>query len=69
MIPVVTSDEMYAIDREVTERIGISADSLMENAGQALFRVLKGRIPRADRVAVLAGAATTAGMGLSLPVC
>lgn len=63
MIPIVTSDEMYAIDREVTERIGISADSLMENAGQALFSALKERIPRTADVAVLAGAGNNGGDG------
>ncbi|KAF0994898.1 NAD(P)H-hydrate dehydratase [Geobacillus sp. TFV-3] len=63
MIPIVTSDEMYAIDREVTERIGISADSLMENAGQALFSALKERISRAANVAVLAGAGNNGGDG------
>ncbi|KPD01055.1 Bifunctional NAD(P)H-hydrate repair enzyme Nnr [Geobacillus sp. BCO2] len=63
MIPIVTAEEMYAIDREVTERIGISADSLMENAGQALFWTLKERIPRAAKVAVLAGSGNNGGDG------
>ncbi|ABO66718.1 MULTISPECIES: bifunctional ADP-dependent NAD(P)H-hydrate dehydratase/NAD(P)H-hydrate epimerase [Geobacillus] len=64
MIPIVTADEMYAIDREVTERIGIRDDSLMENAGQALFRVLKERIPHTARVAVLVGTGNNGGDGL-----
>ncbi|QIZ67579.1 NAD(P)H-hydrate dehydratase [Geobacillus subterraneus] len=63
MISIVTADEMYAIDREVAERIGIRDDSLMENAGQALFRALKERITRADRVAVLAGTGNNGGDG------
>ncbi|MBB6284812.1 NAD(P)H-hydrate dehydratase [Geobacillus subterraneus] len=63
MIPIVTADEMYAIDREVAERIGIRDDSLMENAGQALFRALKERISRAHRVAVLAGTGNNGGDG------
>ncbi|ATA59821.1 bifunctional ADP-dependent (S)-NAD(P)H-hydrate dehydratase/NAD(P)H-hydrate epimerase [Geobacillus stearothermophilus] len=63
MIPIVTAEEMYAIDREVAERIGISADSLMENAGQALFWALKKRIPPAAKVAVLAGTGNNGGDG------
>ncbi|NNV06413.1 NAD(P)H-hydrate dehydratase [Geobacillus sp. C56-T2] len=63
MIPIVTTGEMYAIDQEVEEKIGIRSDSLMENAGQALFRALKERISRAARVAVLAGTGNNGGDG------
>ncbi|AIE59938.1 bifunctional ADP-dependent NAD(P)H-hydrate dehydratase/NAD(P)H-hydrate epimerase [Bacillus methanolicus] len=61
---LVTAEEMYEIDRCTTEQIGISADSLMENAGQALFHVLQKRIPRSARVAVLAGKGNNGGDGL-----
>lgn len=60
---VVTASEMYAIDRDTIQNIGISDDSLMENAGQALFNVLKERIPRSARVAVLSGTGNNGGDG------
>jgi ADP-dependent NAD(P)H-hydrate dehydratase / NAD(P)H-hydrate epimerase len=63
MMHIVTAAEMYEIDRDTVEQIGISADSLMENAGQALFHVLHERIPRSARVAVLAGTGNNGGDG------
>ena len=60
---IVTAAEMYEIDRDTIEQIGISADSLMENAGQSLFHVLRERIPRSARVAVLAGTGNNGGDG------
>jgi hydroxyethylthiazole kinase-like uncharacterized protein yjeF len=60
---VVTAAEMYAIDHDTIQNIGISDDSLMENAGQALFNVLKERIPRSARVAVLSGTGNNGGDG------
>ncbi|BDG46971.1 bifunctional NAD(P)H-hydrate repair enzyme Nnr [Parageobacillus sp. KH3-4] len=62
-VRVVTAAEMYAIDRDTIENIGISDDSLMENAGQALFHVLKERISRSARVAVLSGTGNNGGDG------
>lgn len=64
MMYIVTAAEMYEIDRDTTEQIGISADSLMENAGQALFHKLREHIPRSARVAVLAGKGNNGGDGL-----
>nr|WP_208404347.1 NAD(P)H-hydrate dehydratase [Saccharococcus thermophilus] len=64
MMHIVTAAEMYEIDRDTVEQIGISADSLMEDAGQALFHVLRERIPRSARVAVLAGTGNNGGDGL-----
>jgi ADP-dependent NAD(P)H-hydrate dehydratase / NAD(P)H-hydrate epimerase len=63
MMHIVTAAEMYEIDRDTVEQIGISADSLMENAGQALFHVLRERIPRSARVGVLAGTGNNGGDG------
>jgi ADP-dependent NAD(P)H-hydrate dehydratase / NAD(P)H-hydrate epimerase len=60
---IVTAAEMYEIDRDTVEQIGISADSLMENAGQALFHVLRERIPHSALVAVLAGTGNNGGDG------
>ncbi|KYD32517.1 hypothetical protein B4110_2078 [Parageobacillus toebii] len=63
MMHIVTAAEMYEIDRDTIEQIGISADSLMENAGQALFHVLRERIPHSALVAVLAGTGNNGGDG------
>jgi len=60
---IVTASEMYAIDRYTTEQIGISEDSLMENAGQAVARVLCERIQPAARIAVLTGTGNNGGDG------
>lgn len=60
---IVTASEMYAIDRYTTEQIGISEDSLMENAGQAVARVLCERIQPTARIAVLTGTGNNGGDG------
>jgi ADP-dependent NAD(P)H-hydrate dehydratase / NAD(P)H-hydrate epimerase len=60
---IVTASEMYAIDRYTIEQIGISEQSLMENAGQAAARVLLEQIKRSERVAVLAGTGNNGGDG------
>lgn len=60
---VVTASEMYAIDRYTIQQIGMSEESLMENAGQAVATVLLERIQPAQRVAVLAGTGNNGGDG------
>jgi ADP-dependent NAD(P)H-hydrate dehydratase / NAD(P)H-hydrate epimerase len=60
---VVTASEMYAIDRYTIQEIGMSEESLMENAGQAVARVLLERIQPTQRVAVLAGTGNNGGDG------
>jgi ADP-dependent NAD(P)H-hydrate dehydratase / NAD(P)H-hydrate epimerase len=60
---VVTASEMYAIDRYTIQQIGMSEESLMENAGQAVARVLLERIHPTQRVAVLAGTGNNGGDG------
>jgi ADP-dependent NAD(P)H-hydrate dehydratase / NAD(P)H-hydrate epimerase len=60
---IVTASEMYAIDRYTIQQIGMSEESLMENAGQAAARVLLERVPPSQRVAVLAGTGNNGGDG------
>jgi ADP-dependent NAD(P)H-hydrate dehydratase / NAD(P)H-hydrate epimerase len=60
---IVTASEMYAIDRYTIQQIGMSEESLMENAGQAAARVLLERISHSERVAVLAGTGNNGGDG------
>ncbi|WP_027409128.1 NAD(P)H-hydrate dehydratase [Anoxybacteroides tepidamans] len=61
---IVTASEMYAIDRYTIEQIGMCEQSLMENAGQAVARILFERISPSQRVAVLAGAGNNGGDGV-----
>ncbi|MGX1983183.1 NAD(P)H-hydrate epimerase [Thermolongibacillus altinsuensis] len=60
---IVTASEMYAIDRDTIERIGMSEESLMENAGQAVARALLERLHPSMRIAVLAGTGNNGGDG------
>ena len=61
---VVTASEMYAIDRYTIEQVGISEDILMENAGQAVTKVLRQRLDPTARIAILAGSGNNGGDGI-----
>lgn len=61
---IVSSSEMYAIDRYTIEQIGMSEESLMENAGQSVARVLLERVQPNERIAVLAGSGNNGGDGI-----
>jgi ADP-dependent NAD(P)H-hydrate dehydratase / NAD(P)H-hydrate epimerase len=60
---IVTAEEMYAIDRYTIEHIGISEESLMENAGQAVAKVLLHKLSHHHRIAVIAGIGNNGGDG------
>lgn len=60
---IVTADEMYRIDSYTTNQIGISVDTLMENAGQSAARLIMERIDSYQSIAVLAGAGNNGGDG------
>ncbi|ANB59812.1 NAD(P)H-hydrate dehydratase [Anoxybacteroides amylolyticum] len=61
---VVTASEMYAIDRYTIEKVGISEDTLMENAGQAIATILRERFDKTARIAILAGSGNNGGDGV-----
>lgn len=61
---IVTASEMYAIDRYTIEQVGISEDTLMENAGQAVATILRGRLDKTARIAILAGSGNNGGDGV-----
>jgi len=60
---VVTAEEMYLVDDYTINQIGISEDSLMENAGQAVANILRNTIKHGKQVAVLAGTGNNGGDG------
>ena len=61
---IVTAAEMYATDRYTIEQIGMSAETLMESAGQAAARVLIQQIAPHARIGVMAGAGNNGGDGI-----
>jgi hydroxyethylthiazole kinase-like uncharacterized protein yjeF len=58
-----TAQEMRALDRYTIERIGVPGAVLMENAGQAVTRLLLARQPTPCRATVLAGTGNNGGDG------
>jgi NAD(P)H-hydrate epimerase len=63
MIPVLTSAEMRAADREAIDSLGIPGMALMESAGGAVARVIEARFPDAARLAILCGPGNNGGDG------
>jgi NAD(P)H-hydrate epimerase len=59
----VTRREMQEIDRRATEEFGVSADTLMENAGRAVADVVEERISRSCPVVVVCGKGNNGGDG------
>ncbi|UCZ53680.1 NAD(P)H-hydrate dehydratase [Bacillus shivajii] len=60
---VVTGDEMHQIDRFTMEHIGLSEETLMENAGQAFFRQLLRSINKGSKIIILIGSGNNGGDG------
>src|SRR5438093_7912300 len=63
MRPVLTAAQMKDADRRTIEEIGLPGAVLMENAGAAVARALRGRYPRARRPLVLCGKGNNGGDG------
>ena len=56
--------EMQALDRKAIEVYGIPEDVLMENAGEAAYRVLERKVGAAGkRIAVVCGVGNNGGDG------
>ncbi|MCY8231256.1 hypothetical protein [Priestia endophytica] len=47
---IFSKDEMYNIDQETIEKIGLNNGMLMENAGQAVAREIESRIKKMIRL-------------------
>lgn len=60
---VVTGEEMRLIDRYTMDEIGLSEETLMENAGQAVGRALIKKLTEYDTILVLIGAGNNGGDG------
>jgi NAD(P)H-hydrate epimerase len=63
MLPVLTAAEMREADRRTIEEAGVPGVQLMESAGAAVARVVRGRWPGALRIAVLCGKGNNGGDG------
>jgi NAD(P)H-hydrate epimerase len=64
MIPVLTPDEMRAVDRYTIHEVGIPGIVLMEHAGRALANHLQGRLRPGADVGVVCGKGNNGGDGL-----
>src|SRR5713101_7023877 len=60
---IVTADEMREVDRLTSERFGIPALTLMENAGTAVAEFVMTRYPSAKRIGVICGKGNNGGDG------
>src|SRR5919112_1419923 len=63
MRPVVTAEEMRALDRATIEDIGIPAFTLMETAGRAVAEVARELVEDTVDVAVICGPGNNGGDG------
>lgn len=61
--PILTSDEMRAVDRSTTEQFGIASIVLMRHAGQAVARFVEREYPNHRRITVLCGKGNNGGDG------
>src|SRR5271166_5938199 len=61
--PILTSDEMRAVDRSTTEQFGIPSIVLMRHAGQAVARFVEREYPSHRRITVLCGKGNNGGDG------
>ncbi|MDD5066056.1 MAG: NAD(P)H-hydrate dehydratase [bacterium] len=61
---ILSSKEMYEVDRKSTETYGIPDSVLMENAGIGIARFIRDRFPGQKQVLVLAGPGNNGGDGL-----
>lgn len=66
-----TARSVRALDRFTIEQCGIPGRTLMQRAGEAVWRTLRRRWPRAARIGVLAGLGNNAGDGyvVALAAC
>lgn len=66
-LPVVTAEEMAAVDRAMSERLAIDLRQIMETAGQAVARFARARFldgdPAGKRVLILCGPGGNGGDG------
>src|SRR5713226_4353989 len=60
---IVTAAEMREVDRLTSERFGIPALTLMENAGTAVAEFVMTRYPSAKRIGVVCGKGNNGGDG------
>jgi len=65
-VPVYTASQVRALDRQATERFGVSSYELMSRAGAAALRALSGHWPQAGRILVYCGAGNNGGDGYVL---
>ncbi len=62
--PLVTAQEMRALDCHAIETLGVSADTLMENAGRAVAEELLCELPSGAEVSIVCGRGNNGGDGL-----
>jgi len=62
--PLVTAQEMRELDRNAIETLGVSADTLMENAGRAVAEELLRELPTGAGVWIICGRGNNGGDGL-----
>lgn len=60
---IVTAEEMYKIDRETIQTMGLDGKILMENAGREASREIKKRITKEDKTVILIGGGNNGGDG------
>jgi NAD(P)H-hydrate epimerase len=60
---IVSAEEMRAIDRVTSDRCGVPALTLMENAGTAVAEFVAARYPSARRIGVICGKGNNGGDG------
>ena len=53
MLPVVTAEQMQAIDRQAIDGFGIPGITLMENAGVGIVQELQRRFPDLSRKKII----------------
>lgn len=63
-VRIFSKNEMYNIDQETMEKIGLNNGMLMENAGQAVAREIESRIKKNDKIIVIAGKGNNGGDGV-----
>lgn len=66
MVKIVNATEMRNIDRRATERFGIPAIVLMENAAIAVLDALFSHYPECERVAIFCGIGQNGGDGFAI---
>lgn len=65
MLCVLTGRQMQDADRQMTEKIGIPSDLLMERAALAITEELKKHFPQARKIGVFAGLGNNGGDGIA----